>query len=366
MTDNHISTSPLNFQLQRRGFSLGLTPTTNSSQDHNDPLSNWHKGKPVLLKGLCLSTLTSFKNEIESSDKLYAAILNGEECDSIFTQSPYIDRIEPNFESLGCSVNEGDQQEIETIIFDAIDANDQENVLAEDLWLKASWLSFYEDDASLRFRFSFGVDLVEDVAADSNRQHHASRLTEAIFPESSIITQNSELAQTLKTILDDKNFKFVERIVYFNAPEGGAYLHHDRERGHAGVVYAQLSGQTFWLALTKQTLVDEIIFFIEKCQQHSWPSSIEESVRTEILNSSTTKEKLATELDSFSNSALIHLINETSDFVQQLIEHGHSRHLTPGDVILLPQDSELECCWHSVFCLGDESGEALSFAIRST
>ena len=368
MTDsqNNISAAPLSFQLQRRGFSLGLTPVNDPTEYQDDPLSNWHQGKPVFLKGLCSPHLTSFKHEIESSDTLYAAILNGQECDTAFTQSPYIDRIEPNFESLGCSVNEGDQQEIETIIFDAIDINDPDKILAEDLWLKASWLSFYEGDASLRFRFSFGVDLVEDVAADRNRQHHAARLTEAIFPESSIITQNEELAQSLKTILNGNDFKFVERIVYFNAPEGGAYLHHDRERGHAGVVYAQLSGQTFWLALAKKTLVNEIIFFIEKCQKSVWPNNINQSIKLEILDSSTSKEKLAIELESFSNSALIHLINETADFVQQLIEHGHSRHLTPGDVILLPQDSELDCCWHSVFCLGDESGEALSFAIRST
>lgn len=367
MTDrpNNTPITIPSFALQRRGFSLGHTPTNQLAEPSNDPLSNWHEGKPVFLHGLCLPQLASLSEEVRASDSLYAAILDGSECDDIFSQPPFIDRLSPCFESLGCNINEGDKQEIETVIFDALAPDDKDNILAEDLWVKASWLSFYEGDASLRFRFSFGVDLVEDVAMDANRQHHAAKLTEAIFPESSIITDNADLNDVLKKTLGSKEFKFVERIVYFNAPDGGAYLHHDRERCHAGVVYAQLSGKTFWLALAKQTLVDEIILFIEKCQQGDWPDSIDDKIRTDITNSCATKEKLATELDSFSNSALIHLINETPNFIQQLIDHGHSRQLNPGDVMLLPQDSELNCCWHSVFCLGEESGEALSFAVRS-
>ena len=225
-------------------------------------------------------------------------------------------------------------------------------------------MSFYEEDASLRFRFSFGVDFVEDVAADSNRQHYAAKLTEAIFPESEIITNNQSLKESLNHIFSGSEFKFVERIVYFNSPDGGAYLHHDRERGHAGVVYAQLTGQTFWLALTKQSLIGEISYFINACGKNGWPKTINEDTKAELIKCSKSAETLSDQLDSFANTALIHLINETSEFVQQLINHGHWRHLKPGDVLLLPQESEQDCCWHSVFCLGEESGEALSFAIR--
>jgi len=349
-------------QLQRRGYSLGNAPTENSSSDQ---LSNWQKGGPVLLKAACLSELPNHNDDISRSDALYAAILDGQECDTLFTESPYIERLENNFESLGCSVNEGDEQEIETIIYDALDPDDNDNIFAEDLWMKASWLSFHEDDASLRFRFSFGIDLIEDVAADKNRQHHASLLTDAIFPESQLITNNKALKSKLQTVLEVNEFQFVERIVYFNAPNGGAYLHHDRERGHAGVVYAQLSGHTFWLALNKQSLLDEINSFVAACNNSTWPTTISEEIKTEILRC-IQNDILSAELETFSNSALIHLINETQEFIQHLITQGHSRLLEPGDALLLPQDNELNCCWHSVFCLGDESGEALSFAIRST
>ena len=357
MTKNH---STLN--LQRRGYNLGEAKLNTSEPDS---LLNWSVGKPTLLKGACLAKLVEFNDDINRSDKLYAALLNNEECDTLLTHSPYAERLAPNFESLGCTVNEGDEQEIETIIFDAIAANDPQTIIAEDLWMKASWLSFFEGDASLRFRFSFGLNQFEDVAADTHRQQCAAQLTDAIFRESRAITENKSLHSTLQKTLNCSDFHFVERIIYFNSPNGGAYLHHDRERGHAGVVYAQLSGQTFWLALTKQTLLDEISIFAKECEKNQWPSTLTAEYRKEIRRCIADTDILSAELETFSNSALIHLINETQGFAQQLIRHGHSRHVKAGDVLLLPQSSELSCCWHSVFCLGQESGEALSFAVRS-
>jgi len=354
------------FQLQRRGYHLGHACENHNKATLADSIDNWKQGKPTLFKGLCRAEINNFDEEITQSDALYAALLDGQECDALFTQSPYVERLEDNFESLGCSVNEGDQQEIETIIYDALDGDE---VVAEDLWMKASWLSFHDEDASLRFRFSFGVDLVEDVAADVSRQHYASQLTNAIFPESKIITDNQALHSTLQSALNSNEFNFVERIVYFNAPNGGAYLHHDRERGHAGVVYAQLSGHTFWLALTKQTLMDEITRFVEQCESTSapqiWPENLNDEFKAEIQRCTASTTILAEQLETFANSALIHLINETEAFVQHLIAQQHYRMLEPGDVLLLPQDQEMNCCWHSVFCLGEESGQALSFAIRS-
>ena len=145
-----------------------------------------------------------------------------------------------------------------------------------------------------------------------------------------------------------------------------SYLHHDRERGHAGVVYAQLSGHTYWLALPKHELMAEITAFVNQSEaKDRWPESISTSQRQQFIDISRNSENLSVELESFSNDALIQLINETESFVQQLIANGHGRVVNPGDVLLLPQETDMNCCWHSVFCLGEESGEALSFAIRS-
>lgn len=342
--------------LKRRGFSLGTADPNSTQQDVS--LEKWHLGYPVLLKQALIDELEKHQASIQHTEVLVKAILNEQECDAQLAREPYLSRLEPKFESLGSAYNEGDQQEIEMVMFDAMDGDD---IIGEDLWLKVSWLSFYDEDPSLRFRFSFGVDLEEDVSADPQRQQLAAELSDAVFPESSIITDNPALNEKLKTILNNQEVSFVERIVYFNAPNGGAYLHHDLERGHAGVVFAQLSGNTFWLALPKQALVKEIIAF---SKSQPWPDSLTLEMRSEMSDLLLDRSYLSEQLSSFTNSSLIHLINETEEFVQFLIRRGHSKHLTPGDVLLLPQTTADTCCWHSVFCSGNEMGQALSFAIR--
>jgi len=319
--------------LLRRGYDLGSVKAQQTIDDsEKDSLENWSAGRPILLSGLFTDKLKDYAENIEHSDRLYQAVLESEQpCEELFDMSPYVERLEVNFESLGSSFNEGDDQEIETVLFDAVS---DEDVIAEDLWMKASWLSFYEEDASLRFRFSY-----------------SALLAEAVFPESRIITANEGLMSNLCNLLHCERINFVERIVYFNAPQGGAYLHHDRERGHAGVVYAQLSGNTFWLALPREDLVKEVQNFVSLSEQSKWPETIDQSMQSELLVFAQNAERLTAELESFCNETLIHLINETAEFVQQLIKNGHSRQLEAGDVILLPQETEDSCCWHSVFNL---------------
>ena len=344
-------------ELKRRGFSLGAATKKGTDLSH---LDRWHRGLAVLLRSHCLDSLPKYQADILQSEQLVQSILGQHDCDSSLAQSPYVSRLEPKFQSLGSIFNEGDQQEIEMVMFDAMDGD---TLIAEDLWLKASWLSFHDDDASLRFRFSFGVDLQQDVAADPHRQGLAAELTDAVFPESKIITEDLALEAKLKQVLNCSGVNFVERIIYFNGPNGGAYLHHDLERGHAGVVFAQLSGRTFWLALPKHVLIEEIIRF---SKTHPWPDSLTLEMRTEMSALLGDRTYLSDQLGSFSNASLIHLINETEEFVQFLIAAGHSTILEPGDVLLLPQATEATCCWHSVFCLDEEMGQALSFAVRAS
>jgi len=351
--------------LTRRGFFLGETggagEIDDASSTSESAANRWQSGKSVYLPVAVKSLLSEHNNFISQANTLYQALLDKQSCDVLLDQDVYAHRWQHQFESLGSSVNEGDDQEIETVLFDALENGE---VIAEDLWAKISWLSFYEQDASLRFRFSFGMDHVEDVAADKLRQHYAALLCDAIFPESAVITDNAALQKSLRDIIGCDQFHFVERIVYFNAPQGGAYLHHDLERGHAGVVYAQLSGSTYWLSLPKYQLLDEVVHFVSTCQRGEWPTTLTKKMRDELTTLVTNKNALADELETFSNSSLIHCMNETQAFVQQLIRHGYGQQLNTGDVILLPQPDIQQCCWHSVFCVGDETGQALSFAVR--
>lgn len=357
-----------NYKLLRRGFDLGAVSFSGGSKQSKDIdkmtlQEDWQQGDAIMLSGFCATEIETHSNDIQMAADLYDAVLSAEHtCDELLNQEPYASRLTGNFEALGTSMNEGDDQEIETLLFDA---NKDGQLVAEDLWMKASWLSFHDEDGSLRFRFSFGVDLHEDVAADQSRQHYASLLTEAIFPESRAITENAPLKQALANVLMTDDFSFVERIVYFNSPNGGAYLHHDRERGHAGVVFAQLTGQTFWLALPKLKLIQEITAFVRDCEQYAWPDSLDQDTQ-QALNVYAQDSKICSkELESFANHQLIQLINETPEFVQHLIENGYGKRLQAGDILLMPQETEMNCCWHSVFCLGEQAGQALSFAVRT-
>lgn len=341
-------------QLKRRGFSLGNIPKT---QPKIHDLSSWNKGYPIFLQGQCLDSLKQHTQNIKQTQQLVNAILDEQDCDAVLAQDPYTHRLEPKFQSLGSVFNANDQ-EIEMINFDVMDGDE---IIAEDLWMKASWLSFHEEDASLRFRFSFGVDFEEDVAADPYRQQLSAELTDAVFPESSIITNDVALNDKLKSILDSNKVNFVERIIYFNAPNGGAYMHNDLERGHAGVVFAQVTGSTFWLALPKSALIEEIINF---SKNNPWPDSLSLEMKNELDILLKDQKALSDELYSMSNDSVMHLINETKEFIQFLILKGHSFELKPGDMLLLPQENKETCCWHSVFSLGEEIGQALSFAIR--
>ena len=333
--------------LLRRGHALGEISTDFTRKD---PVGNWHKGYAVRLPGFCKQHVIKQQNHIQQTEKLVIAVWDEQNLECMINSEPYRSNLAEHFVNLGSGISESDQQEIETMFFDAV-VNDK--VVAEDLWMKVSWLSFDDEDASLRFRFSFGVDLEEDVAADPLRQKHAGTLCDKIFPESKIVTEHAELETVLQKLLEKQQVEFVERIIYFNAPNGGAYLHHDLERGHAGVVYAQLTGTTFWLALPKFVLIERIIEF---SHQYTVSDTIAALCAKPI--------ELAKELDSFANDDLIHLINETPQFIQYLHKQGDSICMQAGDILLLPQSSEQQCCWHSVFTLGEEVGQALSFAIR--
>jgi hypothetical protein len=336
-------------KLQRRGFQLGAANHGQAAQA-SDLRQEWLNGNSIHLAGLATSLLKGNTNNIDQSAKLYLGILDEVACDELFMSAPYENNLEGRFESLGSSFNEGEPQEVEMVVFDALE---QEKTVAEDLWVKVSWLSFHDEDSSLRFRFSFGEDHIEDVAADPLRQHYAALLTDSIFPESKIITDNPALVDKLTQALDKSTYRFVERIVYFNAPNGGAYLHHDLERGHAGIVYAQLSGSTYWIALPKQELVAQIREFCGECgMNNTWPPSLNHDMQKELVAYCNEACSLSDELDSFANSTIIHLINETESFVQHLAANGFATTVNAGDMMLLPQADENSCCWHSVFNRG--------------
>jgi hypothetical protein len=338
-------------KLQRRGFELGeiTIPATQYKPSEQQVIEAWKADKATTIPAIAMQNVLQQKAHIQTAHSMMEVMLNGAELIETFEESGISQRLQPEFALVASSAEEHDEQGIEKVYFDV---EEKAEICAEDLWCKASWLSFHDEDASLRFRFSFGMEGFEDVAADPTRQQWAGELCERIFPESAIITKNTEILNLLQTILGNEP-QFVERIVYFNAPNGGAQFHHDVERGHAGVVFAQLSGATFWLALDKQLLIDEIITFAQG-------NKVSKDLQELIQN----REALSEYMEEQDHAIVEELIDQNPDFIKYLIDKGYGHHLQEGDVLFLPQRDLDHCVWHTVFTLGDDPGEALSFAVR--
>lgn len=322
----------------------------------------WHAAEPVMLAGFLGSDLGRIQGHVEQSERLVEKILAGQEPNELVDLGPYSERLAGSFELVSSLYDENDDQEIEKLEFQAVQEG---RTIAEDVWMKVAWLSFFDDDASLRFRFSFGMENYEDVAADLLRERVAARLCDAIFPESGIITENRELKLALCGIIGVRDVEYVERIVYFNAPQGGAQFHHDVERGHLGVIFAQLTGRTAWLALSTQALLAEMRSFLECPLGESVLGSFSDTAIADALGRYRAEpEVLRTALNDPNDEAIEVLLNRTPEFFAQLVRNGHGFLVQPGDVLLLPQQGMDHCAWHSVYCLGEEMGEGLSFAIR--
>lgn len=325
--------------------------------------ASWAAAEAVFLPQLVAAELAKHADHLAQSARLMENVADGAACEDLFDQADYASRYGAHFELLAGVYDEGDEQAIGTVEFDVLENGEPTDEL---VWVKASWLSFEDDDVSLRFRFSHGHDLYEHVAIDYVRQLQAGALCDALFPESSVLTGSTLLLESLGEILAVPELAFVERIVYFNAPNGGAQFHHDVERGHLGVVFAQLSGRTGWLAVPKMALVDEIKKFLARTDSASLLKSAIPKLthRKKLMTMAAEPARLIDWMDDPDNAPLEALLNRIPEFTQQLVAAGFAFIVEPGDVLLLSQHEIDRCAWHSVFCLDDHVGQALSFAVR--
>lgn len=362
---NNTSDGEQCWPLRRRDIYYGQVALEKTPEVISDQQAKtaWQNNQPIYLPAILQSKLPTVAEQLQQSASLYQAVLDDADIADVLDESPYKQRLLPDFELLCSRYDAADEQEIVSVDFDC----HENNQLFEDIWMRISWLSFVEGDASLRFRFSFGMEGYEDVSLDLTRQMLAAKLEERIFPESSLITENKALRETLGKIIESQKFQFLERIVYYNAPNGGAQFHHDAEKGHLGVVYAQLTRNTFWLALSKAELILEIQKFLTNESHISNFKELltkHEECDAGIIQRFGDPDFLDEALNDLFHPELMILLNETKAFVSQLVANQYAYILQPGDVLLLPQESLANCAWHTVFCLGDKPGEALSFAIK--
>jgi len=347
--------------LTRRGCDLGyvtsgerpLMPTANELR------RRWDAAEGIVLPGILSPLLPRYAEAVQATLAMMQKMRDGESLLDLLDAEPYGSRLAGRFELLAACHSEHDAQEIEKLLFDAL--NPDGSLLADELWMKASCLSFFEPDQSMRFRFSHGVEMFKDSEEDALREEQAAKLAEVLFPECAAIVENGALADAVAVAIG-KPPHYPERLIYANAPHGGAQMHQDVERGHIGVVYAQLYGRTGWFALARETLLDEMESFLRNpASAAALAQLLPEARRTALLTMD--RAALADKLEADDQGEVEELLNRCPAFARQLLERGHGYLLNAGDVILLPQQSTEICCWHAVFCLDDFPGHSLSFAI---
>ncbi|MFM8332008.1 MAG: hypothetical protein ACKN9T_09990 [Candidatus Methylumidiphilus sp.] len=179
----------------------------------------WAANEAVFLPGILAEELPKFAADIAQAHRLMAQTREGLGLSELLDAPPYVERLRPTFELSGVSLEQHDDQGIEKVYFDAWRDDD---IVADNLWCKASWLSFDEEEGSLRFRFSFGIEGYEDVAADPEREAWAAALTDAVFPESAAVTGHAGLNALLLDMLGCGRLAFAERRLFQRAERRGA------------------------------------------------------------------------------------------------------------------------------------------------
>lgn len=247
------------------------------------------------------------------------------------------------FESAGASTDMGDEREIEKVHADQRRGG---RLVARDLWAKLSWISRDPRDESLRIRFSFGSERLDDWRGDPARASAADDFAETVFPECALLSRHAPLDRLL-TAWTGRRCRLSERILFENAPDGGAVFHHDAEEGQLGVLYGQLTGRTAWLALSKRALTREVATLAG--------GKLARAARSEAAALRT--------LERDDLPALDRLLNRSRRLTRRLVERGSIFVLRPGDAILLPSHGPDDAAWHSVFALGSRPGLAHSYGI---
>jgi hypothetical protein len=294
-----------------------------------DAAALWTRDAPVHLPGLLSEMVREHAAAIRRSRALFARLAAGADPTREIWRRLGASR---RFRPAGSSVDTGDAREIEKVHVDRMRGG---RIVAPDLFAKFSWIRPELQDRSLRIRFSFGDELSSAWLQDPKRRRAANEYCEAVFPESAAIAGDRRLRRVLYQCRGQP-LSMCERIVFANAPGGGARFHHDAEPTQRGVLYVQLAGATAWLALPKRELAT------------AWRSS---QARTALR---------ALDRD---DAATDRWLNSDPHLTRRLAEDGHLHVLRAGDVLLLPSHGHDDCAWHSVFALGTRPSLAHSYGL---
>ena len=248
------------------------------------------------------------------------------------------------FRPAGASRDLADGREIEKVYVDGVRGSRR---VARDLYAKLSWVAFDPRDQSLRIRFSFGSERLLEWFHDPRRAVWSDQYADAMFPECAAIARNAPLGAVVERLVG-RRVRFSERIVYSNAPGGGALFHHDAEPGQLGVVYGQLHGSTAWLAVSKRELAQVVAGLARGAAARRKAGTPARALRA---------------LDDDEHPLVHRLLNATPALYGALVARGHAFVLHAGDAILLPSPGPDDVCWHTVFGIGSAPSLAHSYGV---
>jgi hypothetical protein len=334
-------------RIVRRGVHHGVAvqvADTSADDDADlDVAGAWAQALPIALPGILAPALPSLAPCIAASCALFAHLRAG---------GRFLDAVlelldgNPEFRPEGSTFDRHDPREIEKVFVSGlVDGKCARG--GRDVWAKLAWIAHDESDLSLRIRFSCGTEQLHDWQGDIAGQQWADRLAQTLFPECAALAQNPELIDVVQQVLGTVP-RFSERIVYSNAPGGGAVFHHDADATQRGVAYGQLHGATAWLALPRHELVAHIVAHAAATARADLPHTADAACRR---------------LDATDDDAMSCLLNADPAFSRRLADAGWLFVLEAGDALLLPSHDRERVAWHGVFALGDEPSLAHSYGL---
>lgn len=340
----------------------------------------WHASRPIVLHGVLRPLLAPFGSELEAADDVREELSREGGLRRFLDANASV--LEPSFRAIGRRATLVDKErDIERVLLESFAPNGRGRPI-EDLWLKTSWLSTHEDDASLRLRFSFGSERDDDASRDILRHRLVAEIAARLLPESAAVTEHPGLVPLLEHLCGE-SVLLTQHIAYWNAPNGGALFHHDAfaedelDGGtwrQFGVCYAQLTGTTAWLALSTEDLARRVAEFGAALLEGEMPW-----VRAQLLDGPKAAmpgglerfrallgdpAAMVSELGLPGQGTLGPLVNRGPEFTSFLADAGHAYVVDAGDVILLPNHGPRDTCLHSVFCASDATAYSLSLALR--
>jgi hypothetical protein len=337
------------FSLRRRGVDHGRFSAP-STAPADAPLSKeflarakeaWAADEPIVVRGAVAGELRRWRRDIERALAAFDALRGGASFEGLAARR--LARRD-DFRPAGVTIDLGDTREIEKVFVDGLSGG---RAVARDLYAKLSWISFDERDTSLRIRFSFGAEALLDWQKETRRARWSERYAQALFPECAAIDSNAALVGAIERLVA-RRVRLGERIVYNNAPGGGATFHHDDEPRQLGVVYTQLEGTTAWFALPKRRLAQHVAAAARGAALAKLAGTPARALRA---------------LDDTAEPHLGKLLNATPSFTRRLGRAGALFVLRAGDSILLPSHGPDDVCWHAVFALGARPSLSHSYGI---